>query len=268
VTDKTLAETIRQRLGECSPAERKVARAVLAEYPSAGLHTVAKLAARAGVSGPTVVRFATRLGFHGFPDLQRALREEQQDTGELTEDPDSPLRPRVVATTDALARTVARIPHYDVEGAVALLADGHRQVYVVGGLLADYLHRLLAAARTGIHRVAEPPGDAAACVADLSGRDVLVVFDFPPYEPVVTALARYAERQHAKVVLFTATGLAPAAAHAEVVLPSDASRRSLAPVMALLEAVAAAVLDELGPDALERLTRAELIAAELAAAHM
>ena len=265
MTDKTLAETIRQRLGECSPAERKVARAVLAEYPSAGLDTVAKLAARAGVSGPTVVRFATRLGFHGFPDLQRALRDEQ-DAGELTGDPDSPLRPRVAATTDALARTLARIPHYDVEGAVALLADRHRQVYVVGGLLADYLHRLLAAARTGVHRVAEPPGEAAACVADLSGRDVLVVFDFPPYEPVVTALARYADRQHAKVVLFTATGLAPAAAHAEVVLPSDASRRSLAPVMALLEAVAAAVLDELGPDGLERRNRAELIAAELVAA--
>ena len=264
MTDKTLAETIRQRLGECSPAERKVARAVLAEYPSAGLGTVARLAARAGVSGPTVVRFATRLGFRGFPDLQRVLRKEQV-AGELTEDLNSPLQPRVTATADAFARTVARIPHYDVEGAVELLADRHRQVYVVGGLFAGYLHQLLAAVRAGVHRVAEPPNEAAACVADLVGRDVLVVFDFPPYEPMVTALARYADRQHAKVVLFTTAGLAPAAAHAEVVLPSDASRCSLAPVVALLDAVAAGVLDALGPEGVERRNRADLIAAELAA---
>jgi len=71
-----LAEGIRRRLGECSPAERKVGRVLLAAYPSAGFETVARLAERAGVSGPTVVRFVNRLGFRGFPDFQQALREE------------------------------------------------------------------------------------------------------------------------------------------------------------------------------------------------
>jgi DNA-binding MurR/RpiR family transcriptional regulator len=265
VTDKTLAEMIRQRLGECSPAERKVARAVLADYPTAGLDTVARLATRAGVSGPTVVRLATRLGFTGFPDLQRALREEMASPEAPATDPDSPLKARVAATANAFARTVALIPHYDVEGAIDLLADRHRQVYVVGGLLAGYLHQLLAAVRTGVHRVAGPPSQAAACVADLTGRDVLVVFDFPPYEPVVTALARYADKQHAKVVLFTAARLSPAAAYAEVVLPCEVTGRAMTPVMALLEAVASGVLDALGQDGLERRSRAEEIAAELEA---
>src|SRR5918911_5276617 len=62
-----------------SPAERRVARALLAEYPVAGLESAGRLAERAGVSGATVVRFATRLGFAGYPDLQESLRREVQE---------------------------------------------------------------------------------------------------------------------------------------------------------------------------------------------
>ena len=68
-----------------SNAERKVARALLARYPSAGLTTVAQLAGEAQVSAPTVLRFAGRLGYSGFADLQRALIAELNDDG-------SPLR--------------------------------------------------------------------------------------------------------------------------------------------------------------------------------
>lgn len=71
-----LADEIRHKLGELSPAERKVARVLLAGYPAAGFETVAVLAERAAVSAPTVIRFANRLGYRGFPDFQAALREE------------------------------------------------------------------------------------------------------------------------------------------------------------------------------------------------
>src|SRR5690242_12711814 len=80
-----LAEEIRQRLGECSPAERKVGRVLLAGWPAAGFETIATLAERAAVSAPTVIRFVNRLGYRGFPDFQAALR------GELDERNASPL---------------------------------------------------------------------------------------------------------------------------------------------------------------------------------
>jgi len=127
-------------------------------------------------------------------------------------------------------------------------------------LLAGYLHQLLATVRPGVHVVGTP---LVTTVADLTGRDVLVVFDLPPYEPAVTALARYAARHHAKVVLFTAAGLSPAAAHAEVVLPSEASPRGLTPAVALLEAIAGRVLERLGPEGAHRMEQAEALAAEL-----
>lgn len=262
VLDETLASVIRQRLGECSPAERKVARVLLADYPAAGFETVARLASRAGVSGPTVVRFATRLGYQGFPDFQRGLRTETTAVDQAPAARDTALLASVEAAGRAMARTVAGLPPYDVEEAVGLLADRRRQVYVAGGsLLAGYLHQLLATVRPGVHVVGAPP---VTTVADLTTRDVLVVFDLPPYEPAVTALARHAARQHAKVVLFTVAGLSPAAAHAEVVLPSEASPRALTPAVALLEAIAGRVLERLGPEGAQRMEQAEVLAAELA----
>ncbi|MFG1928161.1 MurR/RpiR family transcriptional regulator [Cryptosporangium sp. NPDC048952] len=260
VIEETLADVIRQRLGECSPAERKVARVLLADYPAAGFETVARLALRAGVSGPTVVRFATRLGFQGFPDFQRGLRTETSTVVPTARD--AALLASVDDATKAMVRTVAGLPPYDVQEAVELLADRRRQIYVVGGsLLAGYLHQLLATVRPGVHVVGAPP---VTTVADLTSRDVLVVFDLPPYEPAVTALARYAAKQHAKVVLFTAAGLSPAAAHAEVVLPSEASPRALTPAVALVEAIAGRVLERLGNEGAHRMEEAEALATELA----
>src|SRR2546423_3215424 len=78
VTDPRVGEVVRLRLDSLSPAERRLARALLASYPIAGLESVARFAERAGVSPPTVTRFITKLGFKGYPEFQESLRHEVQ----------------------------------------------------------------------------------------------------------------------------------------------------------------------------------------------
>src|SRR5438445_6617052 len=78
VTGNSVGEVVRQRLDSLSPAERKLARVLLASYPIAGLESVARFAERAGVSPPTVTRFITKLGFRGYPEFQESLRHEVQ----------------------------------------------------------------------------------------------------------------------------------------------------------------------------------------------
>ena len=149
----TVAERIREGLGKCSPAERRVGRLLLSDYPAAGLDTVARLAERADTSGPTVLRFLSRLGFDGFGDLQDALR------GEIAERTASPLSllstdPAALADDSLLSRahavlpaatahTLETLPRDEVETAVALLADRRYRVSADGGrftrLLAEYL---------------------------------------------------------------------------------------------------------------------------------
>src|SRR3989454_7238708 len=76
--DSRVGELVRHRLASLSPAERKLARVLLASYPIAGLESVARFAERAGVSAPTVTRFITKLGFRGYPEFQEQLRQEVQ----------------------------------------------------------------------------------------------------------------------------------------------------------------------------------------------
>src|SRR5919197_3905640 len=71
-----VTERVRRSLGELSRSERKVARALLSGPPTIGLESVSQLAARAGVSGPTVSRFVARLGFDNYAAFQRSLRED------------------------------------------------------------------------------------------------------------------------------------------------------------------------------------------------
>src|SRR5437870_13917914 len=78
VTDHRVGELVRQRLDSLSPAERRLAQALLASYPIAGLESVARFAERASVSPPTVTRFITKLGFRGYPEFQESLRREVQ----------------------------------------------------------------------------------------------------------------------------------------------------------------------------------------------
>jgi hypothetical protein len=63
----------------------RAAGAVLADYSSAGLGTVADLAERAGLARHRVMRFAQGLGYDGFTAVPSALREEltQRSKGPL-----------------------------------------------------------------------------------------------------------------------------------------------------------------------------------------
>ena len=71
-----LREEIFRRMEELTPAERKVARVLLAHYPGAGLQSTAALATAAGTSKPTVLRLLARLGFGSYPDFQERLLGE------------------------------------------------------------------------------------------------------------------------------------------------------------------------------------------------
>src|ERR1700722_3438003 len=69
----SIAEKIRQRVGELSPSERRVARALLTGPPTIGLESSVRLARFAGVSGPTVSPFIAQLRVRSYAALPPAL---------------------------------------------------------------------------------------------------------------------------------------------------------------------------------------------------
>lgn len=70
-----LFETIENKYPSFSKGQRLIAKYINNHYDKAAFLTAARLGATVGVSESTVVRFATELGFEGYPQLQKALQE-------------------------------------------------------------------------------------------------------------------------------------------------------------------------------------------------
>ena len=274
-----VGEVVRQKLDSLSPAERRLARVLLASYPIAGLESVARFAERAGVSPPTVTRFITKLGFRGYPEFQENLRREVQSRlssplARYREEPEGAGSDSVLSKTLALAAhnvdtTRRLLAGRDFDEAVEVLADVRRRVMIVGGRVSAPLARYLAAQmhllRPGTTFVDVERGAPAQQLIDMRKTDALVVFDYRRYQPDTIECARLAAGRGCDVVLFTDQWLSPASAFARQVLVTSVETigpfDSLVGAMAVLEGVVAAVLRKLGPKAEARMQSLERLRA-------
>lgn len=285
---RPVSEVLRQNLAGFTPAERKVARELLADYPRAGLETVARLAQRAKVSPPSVIRLVTKLGYGGFPDFQEHLRQEvaARSTSALAQYTELPPRPPSGSSGDrgVLARaeevltagihqTFETLPPDRLVAAVNLICDPVRRVFTLGGRFsghaAGYLNAHLQLLRP---RSAQVPGEAmerAALLLDIGRRDVVIAYDFRRYQPDTVSFGQAAREQGAALIVFTDPWLSPLAVNADVVLPCTVAAPSpfdtLSPALALTEALIAAVTERLGDESRRRIERFESIQRDFAA---
>jgi DNA-binding MurR/RpiR family transcriptional regulator len=268
---RTVADLTTAALPALSRAERQVGRVLLGDYPSAGLSTAAGLAQEARVSPPTVLRFAQSIGFSGFPDLQRALREELRlrSSGPITRIDDAfaggSARDTVLhfarAQSERSMESLARIPESSYEAAVTALPDPGKRIVLAGGrfsyLLAYHLGLHLEQLRPGVRMMNDPDGRDLGMVLDLSRRDVLVLFDFHRYQRSAQDLAGAAQRRGATLVLVTDSLACPIAPRADVVLDvtSDAGQtfQSMSAAFLLTEQLSTLVVDRIGEPARTRL---------------
>jgi DNA-binding MurR/RpiR family transcriptional regulator len=268
----TVAERLRLRLGELTHAERKVARALMADYPVGGLDPVAKLAAAAGVSAPTVVRLVAKLGFDGYAEFQQSLKSEvsvrlssplqmHAERPETGREGALPRAERLLC--DGIRSSFARLPPGEFEQAVRLLADPRRSVTLIGGrfstMLAEYLAAHLRILRSRVQVLSAAGPDRVSSMLDVGRRDVLVAFDYRRYQHDTVRLAMTAKDQGATLVAFTDPYLSPLAARADVILTSSVTSPSpfdaLTPAVALVEAMITALVDRLGDAPRSRMAR-------------
>ena len=70
-----LSNRINEAYSTLSKGQKLLASYITDNYDKAVFLTAAKLGDVVGVSESTVVRFATHLGYKGYPDFQKALEE-------------------------------------------------------------------------------------------------------------------------------------------------------------------------------------------------
>lgn len=124
-----MVDHIKELAPSLSRAERKVADAVLMGPADVVDQPIAELAAAAGVSQPTVLRFCRALGFDGYRDFKVQLaqslvaRPSFVHAGIDPSDPSSVYSRKVVdSTLEMLMNVRSTIDHHAVERAVDVLA--------------------------------------------------------------------------------------------------------------------------------------------------
>lgn len=262
----TVLAQLQQLMPSLPKAELKVARVLREDYPSAGLGTVAAVAAGAEVSGPTVLRLVERLGFEGFPEFQQALREElsmrTKSPLELyTEATDSvdPLERARQRLMGSLQRTFQLLDPAEVSQAVELISNLAKNVHCTGGRFTGVVAQSLA-----LHLEVLRPNTSflstenrIAKVLDFSAKDVVVAFDLRRYQDSTAQFAREAKRRGASIVLVTDEWMSPITSIADVVLKvgleAPSPFDSLIGAEALVETLVAGIVDLLGDQPHDRI---------------
>lgn len=269
-----IRDSVFARMDELTPAEKKVARSLLANYPSAGLASAATLARTAGTSTPTVLRLVGRIGIGSYPEFQERLREEitqqmnspvSRAADRLHGDGDGTLFSRSTAQRlELVQRLTATVPPSEFDAAVALLAAPARQVVVSGGYFSRHIAQILVMQLDqlvpGVSFAAEPLGRDVGTYLGLGKDTVAVVFDLRRYELPAKQVAALARGRGAAVVVVTDEGLSPAADDADVVLPVAVEGTpfdSFAALVVLVESLVEAVFQRVGQTGLDRMRQWE-----------
>ena len=267
----TVQEKLRANLASLTTVQVKLADALLADYPFAGLQPIQQLADATGVSPPSISRFANRLGFAGFGDFQYALLEELREGSRSPPDLRASLGEGagecyLESYTQRAANLLHQLPQtitqQQLNRVATLLGDPARNIYLRGGRISDTLARLLSLhlrqARPGIYHLADDPELWPDAVLQMRRRDVAVLFDFRRYQLSLERLAAtISTERRAQVVLITDKWQSPAARYCShvVALPTEVGTAwdSATNVLALIEVIVVMVSEQDWPSTEKRI---------------
>ena len=253
---------------DLTPAERRIAREVLDEPTLLAFGTVSDLASRVGTSRPTIVRFANKLGFDGYTQLQRHVRS---DLSHRLARPSERIRhdkkvalPARAAVNNALA-SVFKATEGARLAALAKPVVRAVNVWILSGETsqagAHALHSGLSMVRPGVRSLEEH--SFGTDLSDAGPQDAAVVFDFFRYRRQVSNATRVFADAGVAVVAITDSPLSPlvemAATWCEIEVPAIGPFDSSVPAVAIAELLVSHVAKSLHQEATARIDRIEAL---------
>jgi DNA-binding MurR/RpiR family transcriptional regulator len=216
-----------------SPTQRRIAQYLFDHLSEAAFLTSVDLAERAGVSQPAVSRFATALGFSGYPALREALRPIV--LGSVAETPQQVRRNEFQAAIAAEERNLATL--HELAADPERLASVGRELAaspclpVLGLRMSDPVAYYFTYSAARIHPDVRFVDSAGSAAFDLllqsrqAGATWLLGFMLPRYAAEAITVLDEAKNRGYKVALVTDSRLAPWTEHADAVFPAPVGSR-------------------------------------------
>jgi len=226
-----LIRKIQQELPQFSKGQKQIAHFLLEHADKAAFLTASKLGSMVGVSESTVVRFATELGYDGYPHLQRTLQSmirnqltavQRMEVSSDRLDGKDVLHTVLHSDMDMLRATLESLSHDTFQQAVDTLMHAKR-IYILGvrssAALADFLGFYLnllfdhvTLLRTNsIHELLEQ-------ILWIGSEDLFFGISFPRYSKRTIHAMRYAGEHGASVLALTDSPASPLAQVANITL--------------------------------------------------
>ena len=240
-----------------SKGHRKIAQYIVEHYDKSVFMTASKLGESVGVSESTVVRFASAMGYEGYPQLQRSLQElvSHRLTANQRFEMSTEIDPRealgVVLKSDVqnLRATMEQMDENVFEDVVNRLLSA-RAIYVMGlrsaAPLAQFMGYYLNYIFDNVHLVSSGATDVFEEISKLKENDVLVGISFPRYSTRTLEAMRFAKRCGAQVVAITDGPMSPLADMADATLTARTDMASFVDSLAAPLSLINALLVALG----------------------
>ncbi len=240
-----------------SKSQRLLAEYITEHCDKAVFLTANRLGDAVGVSESTVVRFAVRLGYDGYPELQRAVQElirnkltavqRLEVTSDLLSGADV-LHSVMREDIDRINTTLSNIDNAAFEKAVDLAVSA-RRIYIVGlrssSALAEFLYFYFNLIFENVKLISGSSTNAVEQLLHATKDDLVMCISFPRYSRTTVDAVEYAKSKGASVVAITDSPMSPISGHADCALfaMSDTASfvDSLVAPMSLINALVVAV---------------------------
>ena len=219
-TGKEKETDIISKIGEKYPRMSKSHKAIAAyitdHYEQAVFMTAAKLGETVKVSESTVVRFASGIGYDGYPEFQKALEEWVKDKlnsvqkigvkyGRSTQS--EILTSVLEADIEKIKDTIDHLDSASFEITVDTILEA-RTVYIVGirscEPLADFLHFYLNMIRGNVVLLrTTSTSEMFEQMIRINEKDAIVGISFPRYSMRTLKAMEFANDRNAKVIAIT-----------------------------------------------------------------
>lgn len=231
---KDILAELKERLPTLSKGQRRIGNYILNNYSRAAYMTAHKLGKQVNVSESTVVRFATELGYEGYPSMQKALQEVIRNkltalqrlevSHERIINNEDVLSMVMHADAENIRMTLGRVNKESFDQVVQAILSAHK-VYIVGvrsaSAIAEFLGFYLNMALENVAVVhVNSISEIFEQIFRIKEGDVLIGISFPRYSKRTVKTMRYAKDQGATTVAITDSELSPLAELADYTLPA------------------------------------------------
>lgn len=214
--NKDIIGRMNERFMKMSKGHKAIAAFVSDHYDEAAFMTAAKIGERVGVSESTVVRFASSLGYDGFPEFQKALTDWVQSKlnrvqkvgAKYKNNTQSEVINSVLnSDIEKIQDTITNIDVHAFNDAMDYILNANT-VYVVGlrscEPLADFLHFYLNMIRGNVVLLKTTSvTEMFEQMIRISERDCIIGISFPRYSMRTLKAIEFAKDRRAKIVTIT-----------------------------------------------------------------